>query len=134
MAVSLFGDYTFSGRYVSLPRRSWESHDPAPGSRAPDLAALFRSAQERDGGRLQEILHRQAMEILYGTVSDRFAHGEFVRYNLFGNWALRMLGGVIPDRGYKQNPDTLLRNGHSVLCGDVSYNLLRDGGRKGRAA
>ncbi len=131
LTVSLLGDLTSAGRYVSLPRRSWERFDPALASRTPDLAALFRSAQERAGGRLGEIPHSQAMEILYGTVADRFTHGDRARYNVFSNWALWLLGGLSPNRGYIQDPDILLRNGHSALCGDVSHVLLRLAERSG---
>lgn len=125
MSVSLFGDFTSAGGYINLPPRPWERFDAALASNTPDLASLRKAARERAGGRLGELHPSQAMEILYGTVADRFTHGDLARYNLFSNWALWLLGGVSPRHGYIQDPEALLRYGHSAMCGEVSFVLLR---------
>jgi hypothetical protein len=125
LAVSLVGDRTEAGRYVNLPPRSWERFDPALASRTPDLESLYRAAQGRASRNLREMPPQGAMEILYGTVADRFTHGDQATYSVFSNWVFWTLG--FADRRYRdiQDPDTLLRNGHSALCGDVSHVLMR---------
>ena len=44
---------------------------------------------------------------------------------MFSNWVLWILGFADPRFRDIQDPDALLRNGHSALCGDVSYVLMR---------
>jgi hypothetical protein len=131
LAVSLVGDLTDAGRYVNLPPRSWERFDPALASRTPDLESLYLAAQARATRNLREMPPREAMDLLYGVVSDRFTHGDRATYNLFSNWILWALGTVSPRHRYIQDPDALLRNGHSAMCGETSYILLRLAGMAG---
>jgi hypothetical protein len=65
------------------------------------------------------------MEVLFETVADRFTHGGLTRYTPFSNWILWAWGGWQRNRGDIQDPDLLLRGGHSVLCGDSAFVLLR---------
>jgi hypothetical protein len=131
LAVSLVGDRTGAGRYVNLPPRSWERYDPALASGTPDLESLYRAAQARAGRNLRDMPPREAMDLLYGVVSDRFTHGDRATYNLFSNWILWTAGTVIPRHRYMQDADALLRNGHSAMCGETSYVLLRLAGMAG---
>ncbi|MBP2688686.1 MAG: hypothetical protein H6Q83_873 [Deltaproteobacteria bacterium] len=131
LVVSLVGDRTDAGRYVNLPPRSWERFDPVLASRTPDLESLYRAAQGRAGRNLREMQPQEAMDHLYGAVSDRFTHGDRAKYNLFSNWILWAAGTVSPRRRYMQDPDALLRNGHSAMCGETSYILLRLAGMAG---
>jgi hypothetical protein len=125
LGISLVGHLTGMGHYTNLPPRSWERFDPALAFSTPDLESLFRAAQARRSGSLGKLPPHEAMDILYGTVADRFTHGDQATYSVFSNWVLWTLG--FADRRYRdiQDPDTLLRNGHSALCGDVSYVLMR---------
>lgn len=125
LAVSLFGYRTDAGRYVNLPPRSWERFDPALAPRTPDLESLYREAQGRGSRNLREMPPQEAMDILYGVASDRFTHGDRATYNLYSNWILWVLGFADPRFRDIQDPNTLLRNGHSALCGDVSHVLMR---------
>ena len=125
LAVSVVGDRTGAGRYVNLPPRSWERFDPALASRTPDLESLYRAAQARASRNLRDMPHREAMDLLHGVVSDRFTHGDRATYSPFSNWLLWSLGFADPRFRDIQDPDALLRNGHSALCGDVSHVLMR---------
>jgi hypothetical protein len=131
LAVSLIGDRTAAGRYVNLPPRSWERFDPAIASRTPGLESLYREAQGRANRNLREMPPHEAMDLLYWVVSDRFTHGDRATYNLFSNWILWTVGTVSPRHRYIQDADALLRNGHSALCGETSYILLRMAGMAG---
>ena len=125
LAVSLVGVRTGAGRYVNLPPRSWERFDSDLASRTPDLESLYRAAQTRASRNLRDMPPQETMDLLYEVVSDRFTHGDRATYNLFSNWVLWTLGFAEPRYRDIQDPDTLLRNGHSALCGDVSYVLMR---------
>jgi len=131
LAVSLVGDRTGAGRYVNLPPRSWERFDPALASGTPDLESLYRAAQARASRNLRDMPPREAMDLLYGVVSDRFTHGDRATYNLFSNWILWAVGTASPRHRYMQDADALLRNGHSAMCGETSYILLRLAGMAG---
>lgn len=131
LAVSLVGDLTDAGRYVNMPPRSWERFDPDLASRTPDLESLYRAAQARASRNLREMPPRETMDLLYGVVSDRFTHGDRATYNLFSNWILWAVGTASPRHRFIQDADTLLRNGHSAMCGETSYVLLRLAGMAG---
>jgi hypothetical protein len=131
LAVSLVGDRTDAGRYVNLPPRSWERFDPTLASGTPDLESLYRAARARASRNLREMPPQETMDILYGVVSDRFTHGDRATYNLYSNWILWAVGTVSPRHRYIQDPDALLRNGHSAMCGETSYILLRLAGMAG---
>jgi hypothetical protein len=125
LGVSLAGVLTGAGRYVNLPPRSWERFDPALASLTPDLESLYRAAQGRASRNVRDMTPREAMDLLYGVVSDRFTHGDRATYSPFSNWLLWSLGFTDPRFRDIQDPDTLLRNGHSALCCDVSHVLMR---------
>lgn len=125
LAATAIGQWTDAGRYGSFPPRSWERFDPQLVGRTPDLDSLFREAQTRVIHPFPDRSPEDTMEVLFETVADRFTHGDKARYTPFGNWVLWTLGVVNNRYRDIQDPDILLRNGHSALCGDVSYVLLR---------
>lgn len=131
LAASALGMWTPAGEYRSYPPRPWERFDPSLAAHTPDLDSLYRAANARAKRPLRELPPRESMRILYETVSDRFTHGDRSVYSPFSNWVMWMLGRV--NRRYLdiQDPDVLLRNGHSALCGDVSYVLIRLASRAG---
>lgn len=131
LAVSLIGDRTDAGRYVNLPPRSWERFDSALAFGTPDLESLYRAAQARASRDLRDMPPREAMDLLFGVVSDRFTHGDRATYNLFSNWILWAVGTASPRHRYMQDADALLRYGHSAMCGETSYILLRLAGMTG---
>jgi hypothetical protein len=131
LAISFLGRWTALGRYESLPPRSWERFDPALVKATPDLESLYRAARVRAPRPFGEMAPGETMEVLYGTLADRFTHGDRARYSSFSNWILWALGTAIPHYGDIQDPDALLRGGYSALCGDVSYVLMRMAGKAG---
>jgi hypothetical protein len=131
LGLAVAGRWTSMGRYTNIPPRTWERFDPALADSTPDLESLYRAAQRRAPRPLRDMPPPEAMEVLYETVADRFTHGDRATYSPFGNWVLWALGTA--NRRYRdiQDPDTLLRGGHSALCGDVSYVLMRLAGTVG---
>lgn len=125
LVLAALGRLTDEGRYVDFPPRTWERFDPALAERTPDVDSLFREAQSRAPRSFGKLPPEEKMQILYETVSDRFTHGERAVYSPFSNWVMWTLGQI--DRRYLDiyDPDVLLRNGHSALCGNVSYMLIR---------
>ena len=124
LGVSMVGDRTDAGRYFNLPPRSWERFDLSLASRTPDMESLYRAAHGRASRNLREMPPQETMDLLYGVVSDRFTHGDRATYSPFSNWLLWSLGFADPRFRDIQDPDALLRNGHSALCGDVSHVLM----------
>jgi hypothetical protein len=125
------GRWTAMGRYTSFPPRSWERFDPALAASTPDLSSLYRAAKARTARPLHGTAPADAMQVLYETVADWFTHGDRATYSPFSNWILWALGAAVPRYRDIQNPDVLLRGGHSALCGDVSYVLMRLAGMAG---
>jgi hypothetical protein len=131
LAVSLLGRWTSLGKYPGFPPRPWERFNPVLAETTPDLASLYRAAQARVPQPLRETPAADAMQVLYETVADRFTHGDRATYSPFGNWVLWALGGMNRRARDIQDPDVLLRGGHSALCGDVSFILMRLAGMAG---
>jgi hypothetical protein len=125
LAASAFGIWTHMGKYRNYPARPWERFDPVLAESTPDLDALYQAAEARAERPFEELPPSERMQFLYEAVSDRFTHGDRAVYSPFSNWVLWTLGYI--NRRYRdiQDPDVLLRNGHSALCGDVSYVLMR---------
>ena len=125
LAVSAFGVWTHMGKYRNYPPRPWERFDPSLAETTLDLDALYQVVEARAERPFGELPPSERMQVLYETVSDRFTHGDRAVYSPFSNWVMWMLGHI--NRRYLdiQDPDVLLRNGHSALCGDVSYVLIR---------
>jgi hypothetical protein len=124
LALSLLGDGTAAGRYQNFPPRPWERFDPALSAATPDMRSLYRAAETRAGGPLRDLPAAKRMEVLFGVVSDRFTHGNRATYSPYSNWILWTLGLVVPRYRDIQDPDVLLKYGHSLLCGDVSFVLM----------
>lgn len=131
LGLSLIGRLTALGKYESFPPRPWERFDPRLAALTQDLFSLYRAAQARAPKPLQEMPAADMIDVLQETVSDRFTHGDRATYNPFSNWILWTMGIVVPRYRDIQDPDTLLRGGHSALCGDVSYILMQLAGMAG---
>lgn len=125
LAASAFGIWTHMGNYQNYPPRPWERFDPSLEETARDLDALYQAGKARAERPFGELPPSEKMQILYETVSDRFTHGDRAVYSPFSNWILWSLGHIHREYRDIQDPDVLLRNGHSALCGDVSYVLMR---------
>jgi hypothetical protein len=131
LGLAAAGRWTAMGRYESCPPRPWERFHPGLAASTPDLSSLYAAAHSRSGRPLREMAPADAMRVLYGTVADRFTHGDRATYSPYGNWVLWAIGAAVPRYRDIQDPDVLLRGGHSALCGDVSYVLMRLAGMAG---
>ena len=134
LAVTTVGRVTGVGRYADSPPRSWERFDPALVARTPSLDALFREAQSRAVRSFRELPPEETMQTLYESVADRFTHGDRAHYTLLSNWLLWGLGQLDEKYSLIQGPDALLRLGHSALCSESSYVLIRLAGKAGITA
>lgn len=61
---------------------------------------------------------------LYELVTERFTHGDTAHYNVFSNWLLAGMGMIHPAFAHIRVPETMVRRGHSLLCGQSAYVLL----------
>ncbi len=125
LVITFLGYWSLAGNYKDFPPRNWESFDPELAQNSPDLDSLFRVANERAHRSLKDLEPGEAMKVLYETVIARFTHGNRANYNLFSNWILWGLGKIHPAFSEINDPDALLKNGHSGLCSQTSYVLLR---------
>jgi hypothetical protein len=64
------------------------------------------------------------MLALYGLVTERFTH-RAARHTFFSNWLLSGMGAIHPAFAHIRVPETMVRRGYSLLCGQSSYVLLR---------
>jgi len=125
IAVTEIAHLTSADGYYNYPARSWERFDPEFAKRTPNLESLYRAAQARAHRPFRQLRPGEKMQILYEAVADRFTHGDLAKYSPISNWFLWSLGAINPLRRDIQDPDVLLRHGHSALCGDVSYVLIK---------
>ena len=134
LAVSALGVWTHLGNYRNYPPRPWERFNPSLVESTPDLDSLYQAAKARAKRPLRELPPRESMRILYETVADRFTHGDTAHYTIFSNWLLGALGYLNEIYSLIQDPDALLALGHSVLCSQSSYVLIRLAGKAGITA
>lgn len=125
IVITALGHWSGLGGYQNFPPRSWESFDPELVQNSPDLDSLFRAANERAHRPLEELPPGEAMKVLYETVIARFTHGNRAHHNAFSNWILWGMGKIHPAFTAINDPDTLLKNGHSGLCSQTSFVLIR---------
>lgn len=131
LVLTAAGHFTSLGTYANLEARPWEAFDPELVRSSRDLDALYREAEKRAGGGIEELAPEAAMELLNSIVCARFTHGDQAVHGFFGNWVLYALGKAHPKFRAIRDPETILKRGHSSLCGDVSYALARLANRAG---
>ncbi|HEY3488877.1 MAG TPA: class I SAM-dependent methyltransferase [Candidatus Deferrimicrobiaceae bacterium] len=125
LATALLGRWTGLGRYPSCPPVQGERFSPALAARTNTLDALYREAESRASVPLATLPPEKRMLILDEVVSERFTHGALSEYNFFGNWLFRVAGRYRKGNLHIEDPDTLLRLGHSALCDETSFLLYR---------
>lgn len=124
LLVAALGHWSSLGDYASRPARAWERFDRGLVDRTPNLADLYGAAEKLSDGKLRNLPPRQAMSVLFDTVSARFTHGETL-HTPFSNWILWALGRVHPALGAIRDPGVLLKRGESAYCSEVSYVLMQ---------
>lgn len=131
LALAVAGEWGATGAYESFPPRPWERFDPGLANRTQDLESLYREAEARAGLPFRKLPPAAVMRTLYESVSDRFTHGDRSRYTPESNWILWAMGSLAPKFSMIQDPDALLKYGHSALCSEVSHVLVRLAGKAG---
>ncbi|WP_066632842.1 hypothetical protein [Desulfolucanica intricata] len=129
LVITALGQWAGLGGYTNFPPRSWERFEPDLVAKTPDLNSLYRAAETRATGSFYELPPAIVMQVLYQTVTERFTHGAQAQHNLFSNWILGILGWL-PDnlsREFAQirNPESVVKYGHSALCGQQSGVLVQ---------
>lgn len=123
------GHFTSLGRYPSYPAKGYDRLDPTLVENTRSLDTLYREAEARAGKPLNSIPPSEAMGFLFTVVCERFSHGENARHTFFTNW-LMWCGSVVarpvmPDFALVAGPDRILKYGHSALCGQHSFVLVK---------
>lgn len=121
LVVAVIGEWTPWGDYSSAPARRWERFAPASAQAIrsyPTLLAESRQGQHTEAGPMQ------TMNRLYQLVAERFTHQE-ASHTLFSNWFAFGLGFLNSGFSHIWSVDLMLRKGHSLLCDQSSYLLLR---------
>lgn len=120
LGVAIVGHYTTVGNYASADAREWEAFDSTLASNLNNWAALSTTAQRRvenTGG------DEAIMLVLYELVTERFTH-KAANHTIFSNWLLAGMGAIHPAFAHIRVPETMVRRGHSLLCGQSAYVLL----------
>jgi hypothetical protein len=122
LGVAGVGHFTSLGDYRNVPAREWETFAPESVSEFGTWSALSAEAERRVANQVGD---QNRMRALYRLVTERFTHGDTARHNLFSNWLLAGMGIVHPAFARIRGPETMVERGHSLLCGQSSYVLLR---------
>ncbi len=122
--VAVSGHWFGKGKYVNHAARHFEAFDPVLAANTPGLESLLQAAKERSPSPFDALSDKEKMQVLYETAAARFTHGNQDRHNLFSNWILWGLGKVNDTFTAIYNPETLLKNGHSTMCGGVAFVLV----------
>jgi len=122
--IATLGQIGIGASYHNYPARKWEAFDHFLVERTPNIDSLYNVAQQQIS-LLDNFSPKDVMQILYDLVKKRFTHGDKAKHTLFSNWLLYSLGKIHPAFAHILDPDLMLRQGYSVLCGQASYILLR---------
>ena len=120
--ITAAGHWTPLGNYESARPRDWERFDPPLAQRITSFSELVETSKSRLAD--DALDDAEKMEVLYSIVAEGFAHGHAV-HTLFSNWVSFSAGKI--DRAFSHiwDPDLLVSKGHSMLCDQSSYVLLR---------
>lgn len=121
LLVAGLGDWTRLGDYPSSPARKWERFLPASVQEIHTYAVLLAKSREGQQAAAEPI---KTMDRLYQMVADRFTHQE-ASHTFFSNWIAYGLGFLNSGFSHVWNIDLMVRKGHSLLCDQSSYLLLR---------
>lgn len=125
LTVAVLGHITKLGNYDSAPARAWEKFNPSLAEEIRDWSALRAAAHSRIPANAMMIpVGAEVMIPLYELVTERFTH-EAAQHTFWSNWLLAGMGWVHPDFAHIRNPKMMVKRGHSLLCDQSSYLLLR---------
>ena len=121
LLVTAVGHWTALAKYESAPPRTWERFDPKLADKLRSFSDLMEAAKYDLSVGSSE---REIMDVLYEKVTQRFTHKD-ARHNFYSNWLLYLAGKIHPALSHIYDPNLLVRGGHSLLCDQSSYVLLR---------
>jgi len=122
--IAFLGDMTPLGDYRNANPRAWEQFDASSVSRTGTMGTLISEAKNK-ANNWDSLSSEQKMMSLYQIVIDRFTHSDGAKHNLFSNWLLYLAGKIHPAFGVIMDPDLFVSKGHSLVCSQSSYLLMR---------
>jgi len=122
--ITILGHWTGVGQYRNSSPRSWERFDQKLVKQTPNFHSLLLVAKAGAKGSLSELQPDELMEKLYSVMVDRFTHYD-AQHNIFTNWIFWMMGKIHPAFRHILDVNILVSKGHSLLCDQSSYMLLR---------
>lgn len=122
--IAFLGDMTSLGDYRNANPRAWEQFEASAASRTDTMDALISEAKNK-ANNWDSLSSEQKMMSLYKIVIERFTHSDGAKHNLFSNWILYLAGQIHPVFGVIMDPDLLVSKGHSLVCSQSSYLLMR---------
>lgn len=124
LVITSLGRWTRLGEYSEHAARDGEQFDPSLVARTPSVDAMLREATRRAGKPLANLAPDRLMDILYTLAAARFTHSDQARHNLFSSWMVWLASFGLDRIAYIGDSDSLLRHGHSALCGQVAFVLI----------
>ena len=122
LVSAVAGDWTRLGDYLSAPARNWERYEPDSAGVIQSYADLLDETRQQPPA--VEASPRETMDRLYWLVVKRFTHRE-ASHTFFSNWIAFGLGIINPGFSHIWDVDLMVGKGHSLLCDQSSYLLLR---------
>lgn len=121
LAIAVLGHVTALGNLEDQPRQPSHQFDPELAQSLRSWPALVEASHARI---VADDDDQAVMIALHNLVAQRFQHGE-AHHTVWSNWILAFAGPFNPALANMRNPDAMLRSATSLLCGQVSYVLLR---------
>ncbi len=124
LLITILGHWFGKGKYVNHPPRGFELFDLELAQSTPGLDSLLEAAKARSAKPFDALPPKEKMQVLYETAAARFTHGNQDDHNLFSNWILWGMSKIHKNFSAIFDPELLLKNGHSTMCGGVSLVLV----------
>jgi len=122
LLATAVGHWTSFGNYHNRPQpRQWEQFDASLAAKITSFSKLREETQRHLSSSSSE---REIMDVLYKTVTEWSTHND-ARHTFLSNWICYIFGMVHPAFAHIYDPDKLVANGHSLLCDQSSYILLK---------
>jgi hypothetical protein len=121
--IALLGDLTSLGNYENMKARDWEKFSLELTRKINNSDDFVLEAIERNPNFTKSSKQERAI-LLHNLVSEYFTSGH-ARHNLFSNWILYSLGQIHPAFLSIYDHNHLISRGHSLICSQHSYVLMK---------
>ncbi len=122
VVVAALGQWTSLGGGNGWPKRDWERFDPSLATALKDYDSLVAELDRRLDKEGLPVADR--IEAVYGLIADWFTHDE-AAHTIWSNWILYLAGYVHPPFWHVWSTDRYVSHGHSLLCDQASYLMVR---------